>query len=112
MRARQPVAPASVLDASRAAWYPRGLMTWTSTLSYTVSPKSGPIRQLQTLEDARSALINDLPVDRKKAPHWLRAGMLVVAAGESGSAPDIAAATEALVRALDADGWMSHLPAP
>jgi hypothetical protein len=87
-------------------------MSWTSTLTYTITPKSGPIRQLTTLEDARSALINDLPADRKKTPHWLQAGLLVVAAGESGRLDDVAAATEALVKALDADGWMTHPPAP
>lgn len=87
-------------------------MTWTSALTYTITPKSGPVRQLTTLEDARSALINDLPADRKKTPHWLQAGQLVVAASESGTPADVAAATEALVRALDTDGWMSHSPAP
>ena len=86
-------------------------MSWTSALAYTVTPKSGPMRQLRSLEDARSALINDLPADRKKAPHWLQAGLLVVEASESGAAADIAAATEALVKALDAEGWMTRSPA-
>jgi hypothetical protein len=86
-------------------------MSWSDALSYTVTPKSGPVRQLKTLEDARSALINDVPADCKKTPHWLQAGMLVVEAGESGTPGDVAAATEALVSALAAEGWLSHAPA-
>lgn len=87
-------------------------MSWTNALAYTITPKSGPVRQLKTLEDARSALINDLPADWKKSPHWMQAGLLVVAAGESGKVSDIAAATEALVKALDIEGWMSPSQAP
>ncbi len=86
-------------------------MFWTSALTYVVTPKSGPVRQLATLEDARSALIDDLPVDRKKVPHWLEAGLLVVEASESGKPADLQAATDALVKALDAEGWMSRPPA-
>lgn len=87
-------------------------MSWSHALTYVVTPKSGPIRQLRTLADVRSALINDLPVDKKKAPHWLQAGLLVVDASESGAAADIAAATEALVKALDTEGWMNATRAP
>ena len=85
-------------------------MSWTSALAYTVTPKSGPIEQLKTLEDARSALI-DLPADKKKSPHWLQTGLLVVAASESDAAADIHAATDALVHALDTEGWMTRPPA-
>jgi hypothetical protein len=83
-------------------------MYWTSALPYVVTPKSGPMRQLATLEDVRSALIDDLPAELKKAPHWLEAGLLVVEASESGRAGDLRAAADALVNALDAEGWMSR----
>jgi hypothetical protein len=86
-------------------------MSWTSALPYPINPKSGPVRKLATLADARGALIYDLPVDKKKARHWLTAGLLVVAASESGASADIHAAAEALVNALDAEGWMSLPPA-
>jgi hypothetical protein len=85
-------------------------MYWTSTLPYPVTPKSGPVRQLTTLENARDALLHDLPADKKKSRHWLDAGLIVVAASESGATADLHAAADALVHALDADGWMTRSP--
>ncbi|HYH40563.1 MAG TPA: hypothetical protein VD867_01150 [Burkholderiales bacterium] len=83
-------------------------MSWSLPLTYVVTPKSGPLRQLTTLADARSALIEDLPIDRKKTPHWLDAGLRLVEAGESGDPDAIETATEALVQALDAEGWLAR----
>ena len=80
---------------------------WTKALAYEVTPKSGPMRPLVTLADVRSAMIEDLPQGATKRPHWLHAGMLVVAASESGKAGYIRAATDALADALDVEGWMS-----
>ena len=76
-------------------------------LTYEITPKSGPLRKLATLADVRSALVHDMPAELRKRPHWLRAGMLVVAASESGTAADIRVATDALIEALDAEGWLS-----
>jgi hypothetical protein len=86
-------------------------MYWNEALTYIITPKSGPVRQLRTLLDARSALVQDLPAGGTRRPHWLAAGLQVVAASESGSDEDISAATDALLAALEAEGWMSR-PAP
>jgi hypothetical protein len=80
---------------------------WEKPLSFEITPKSGPVRRLVTLLDARSAMVHDLPPRSTRKPHWLRAGMLIVAASESGAYSDIRAATEAMADALDTEGWMS-----
>jgi hypothetical protein len=80
-------------------------------LTYVITPKSGPVRQLKTLHDARSALMEDLPPGGTKRSHWLKAGFRVVAASESGSQDDISAATDALLAALETEGWMNR-PSP
>jgi hypothetical protein len=82
-------------------------MSWDKPLAYVISPKSGPVRQMQTLHDARSAMVHDLPPGSTKRPHWLHAGQRVVAASESGSEEDVRVATDALLAALEAEGWMS-----
>ncbi|MGH6769916.1 MAG: hypothetical protein ACRECO_12950 [Xanthobacteraceae bacterium] len=83
-------------------------MYWNETLTYVITPKSGPVRQLRTLLDARSALVEDLPAGGTKRPHWLQAGLRVVAASESGLQDDISAATDALLAALEKEGWMNR----
>jgi hypothetical protein len=83
-------------------------MFWNEPLTYVISPKSGPVRQMRTLHDARSALIHDLPSGSTKRQHWLQAGLRVVAASESGAPEDIRAATDALVAALEMEGWMTR----
>jgi hypothetical protein len=83
-------------------------MFWNASLSYVVTPKSGPVRPMRTLDDAKSALIHDLPPGATKRPHWLQAGFRVVTASESGLPDDIHAATEALVAALEAESWMTR----
>lgn len=83
---------------------------WDKALSFEITPKSGPVRKMVTLLDARSAMVHDLPPRSTKKPHWLRAGMAIVAASESGTYSDIRAATDALADALDAEGWMDVAP--
>jgi hypothetical protein len=83
---------------------------WDKPLAYEITPKSGPVRKMVTLADVRSAMVYDLPPGTTKLPHWLNAGLLVVAASESGKSTDIRVATDALCDALDAEGWMSAAP--
>ena len=83
---------------------------WDKPLTYEITPKSGPMRRLTTLADVRTSMVHDLPPGATKLPHWLRAGMLIVAASESGSAADIRTATDALIEALDVEGWLSVAP--
>jgi hypothetical protein len=80
---------------------------WEKPLSYEIAPRSGPLRKMVTLADVRSALVYDLPPGTTKQPHWLNAGLLVVAASESGRPSDIRVATDALADALDVEGWLS-----
>jgi hypothetical protein len=83
---------------------------WDKSLTYEIQPKSGPVRRMVTLADVRSAMVYDLPPGTTKQPHWLSAGMLVVAASESGKQGDIHAATDAITDALDVEGWLSAAP--
>jgi hypothetical protein len=80
---------------------------WEKPLSYEIAPTSGPVRRMVTLADVRSAMVYDLPPGATKQPHWLHAGLLVVAASESGKLSDIRVATDALCDALDVEGWLS-----
>jgi hypothetical protein len=80
---------------------------WDKSLTYEIQPKSGPIRRMVTLADVRTAMVYDLPPGTTKQPHWLNAGMLVVAASESGRQGDIHVATDAITDALDVEGWLS-----
>ena len=80
---------------------------WDKPLSYEITPKSGPVRRMVTLADVRTAMVYDLPPGTTKQPHWLHAGLLVVAASESGKQSDIRVATDALCDALDVEGWLS-----
>jgi hypothetical protein len=83
---------------------------WDKLLAYEIQPKSGPIRRMVTLADVRSAMVYDLPPGTTKQPHWLSAGLLVVAASESGKQSDIHVATDAITDALDTEGWLSAAP--
>lgn len=80
---------------------------WDKPLSYEITPKSGPVRRMVTLADVRSAMVYDLPTGTTKQPHWLNAGLLVVAASETGQQSDIRVATDALIEALEVEGWLS-----
>jgi hypothetical protein len=83
---------------------------WEKPLSYEITPKSGPVRKMATLADVRTAMVYDLPPGTTKQPHWLNAGLLVVAASETGKLTDIRVATDALADALDVEGWLSAAP--
>ena len=83
---------------------------WDKQLAYEVTPKSGPLKKLTTLADVRSAMVHDLPPGATKRPHWLHAGMKLVAASESGAVPDIREATDALIEALEVEGWLTAVP--
>jgi hypothetical protein len=86
-------------------------MYWNKELTYWITPKSGPIRSMETLLDANHALSQDLPWLFLKRPHWLLAGALLVLAAETGSAQDIQCATDGLLRAIELEGWMTRDPA-
>ena len=79
---------------------------WNKPLTYEIAPQCGPMRKLATLADVRTGLMYDLPPGAIRLPHWLHAGMLVVAASESGTATDIRHATDALIEALETEGWL------
>jgi hypothetical protein len=83
-------------------------MNWQRELSYTITPKSGPMRRMETLLDANRALVLDLSPGTFKTPPWNFVGNLLVLAAESGRAADIREATEQLLQAVDRQGWMEH----
>ena len=83
-------------------------MYWNEKLAYTITPKSGPMRGMETLLDANRAISEDLPRGYTKRHHWFSAGMLLVRASYTGSAADIQKATDAVVNALEREGWMSR----
>jgi hypothetical protein len=80
---------------------------WDKLLTYLVTPKSGPLPQMSTLLDANRALQN-LPKGYLKRPHWLTAGKLLLTAAETGQSSDIKEAFEAIVSALNQEGWLTR----
>jgi hypothetical protein len=84
-------------------------MLTQAELSMAITPKSGPVRRMVTVHDAVQALLFDLPYPGAKPPHWVEAGLLVVRAAETLAETDIARATDALVKALEREGWMSRM---
>jgi hypothetical protein len=83
------------------------VLHWNLPLTYFITPKSGPLRGLRTLIDANRAILYDLPAALRKQSHWLSAAKLLVSASESGDRTMISAATDALVVAIENEGWMS-----
>jgi hypothetical protein len=81
------------------------LTFWRRPLAFTVTPKSGPVRAMNTLLDANHALTQDLPRQVFKKSHWMQAGKSLATAAETGTPEAILAATEHLVAALDREGW-------
>lgn len=77
-------------------------------LPFFITPKSGPVRPLRTLLDASRALTDDLPHGVRRRPHWRRAGWLIVRAIETGEERDLRDVAEALLRAIDREGWMER----
>jgi hypothetical protein len=67
---------------------------------------------MQTLLDANRAMSKDLPFGYLRRRHWLTAGEAVVNAAETGTEKDIKIATDGLLNALEAEGWMTRAPRP
>jgi hypothetical protein len=82
-------------------------MNWDAELAYFVTPKSGPMRAMRTLRDVNQALLDDLPTRSRYQRHWYFVGRLVAAAAERSSRLDSMRATDALVAALEVEGWMT-----
>ena len=82
-------------------------MDWQKPLVGVITPKSGPLPRMVTLIDANRALVGELPHGYLKRPHWLRAGKALVTAAETGQSSDVEYAYEAIVAALDEEGWLS-----
>jgi hypothetical protein len=86
-------------------------MSWNAELAYFVTPKSGPMRPMVTLRDANHALLDDLPARCRHQRHWFRVGRLLMGAVAEGSSRlDLMLATDALVMALEIEGWMTWQP--
>ena len=83
-------------------------MHWTEQLAYTITPKSGPMRRMETLLDANRAISEDIPREVRKHHQWFSAGTLLVRASITGSAADIQKATDAVLKAVESEGWMSR----
>jgi len=83
-------------------------MHWEKRLAYTITPKSGPMRSMETLLDANRALSTDLPRGYLRHRKWLDTGKLLVEAAEIGSDQIIQEATEQLLSAIEDEGWMTR----
>jgi hypothetical protein len=81
---------------------------WTKELTYTITPKSGPMRSMETLLDANRAISEDLPAGFLKRYHWLAAGKLLLHASETGRVADINRATNELLNTVQREGWMNR----
>jgi hypothetical protein len=87
-------------------------MYWERKLAFRITPKSGPLRSMETLLDANRALTNDLPAGYLRRRKWLETGKMLVEAAESGSDAIIHEATEKLLTSVDEEGWMERPPPP
>ena len=84
-------------------------MYWSACLAFRISPKSGPLRVMNTLLDASRAITQDLPAEYlKQKPYWREVGWSVFKAADTGSAIDIRVATEVLVQAIESESWMER----
>src|SRR5436305_9847259 len=84
------------------------MMYWTRELLYTITPRGGPMRSMETLIDANHALSKDLPLAYLRRRHWLEAGNLLVDAATTGEDADVELATEKLLFAIEHEGWMER----
>lgn len=80
---------------------------WSDPLPFPIVPKSGPMRRMQTLSQMNKALTKDLPFRLLCQPLWQQAARLVVYADVTGLSDDIQSACDAVVEALDREGWMT-----
>lgn len=85
-------------------------MDWNIELAYFVTPKSGPMRAMRTLGDVNRAYLDDLTARRRLGRHWFAVGRLLMEAAKSGSRVYVMLVTDALVMALEIEGWMSREP--
>lgn len=85
-------------------------MTWNVELAYFVTPKSGPMRAMRTLRDVNHALLDDLPRHLRYQRHWFIVGRALLTAASTKTRLSVMLATDALVTALDAGGWMTLKP--
>jgi len=83
------------------------MANWDTHLTYVITPKSGPLRRMVHLRDAKQALA-DLPPAYLERVHWLRAWRALLAAAETGARRDIEWAFEKLVPALDEEDWLAR----
>jgi hypothetical protein len=89
------------------------ILHWHDQLAYTISPKSGPLRRMETLLDANQALLNDLPKGFLQQPRWRDVARCLVRASETGAEPDIREVADAILDAVEREGWMTRDgPAP
>ena len=79
---------------------------WDERLPFVITPKSGPLPQMTSLLDGNRALIGNLPQGYLKRRHWLTAGQALVTAAETGELHDVQLAFEAMVEALNEEGWL------
>ena len=85
-------------------------MNWNIELAYLVTPKSGPMRAMRTLGDVNRAYLDDLSAQRRLGRHWFAVGRLLMAAATSESRIYVMLATDALLMALEIEGWMTRQP--
>src|SRR4051812_15392165 len=84
------------------------MMYWAKELSYRITPRGGPMRNMETLIDANHALSKDLPLAYLRRRHWLEAGNHLVEAATTGEDADVDLATEKLLFAIELEGWMER----
>ena len=86
----------------------RQVMHWGKELAYLITPKHGPLRSLDTLLQAKQAILEDLPKGYMKRPHWRAAGWAILRAADSGTDEEIKRASDVLLQAATAEGWMTR----
>lgn len=82
-------------------------MSWNAELAYFVTPKSGPMRAMRTLRDVNYALLDDLTPQNRYQRHWFIVGRMLLAATSSKTRLGVMRVTDALVTALEIEGWMT-----
>ena len=84
------------------------VLHWHDQLAYTISPRSGPLRRMETLLDANQALVNDLPKGFLQQPRWQSVARCHVLASETGAEPDIREVTDIMLDAVEREGWRAR----
>lgn len=82
-------------------------MNWNTELRYFVTPKSGPMRAMRTLRDVNHALMDDLTPQHRYQRHWFTVGRLLLAAAGGETRLGVMLVTDALVAALEIEGWIA-----